>query len=276
MSVVAFASVAGAPGVTAAAVAAAVHWPRPVLLVEADTNSAASLMTGFFRANLDSNAGMHQVSLALSRGALNLDALLDPAYGISIAVHELPPIPSMPIPALPAGHRLWTIPGYRDLQIIGGVRAVWERLPVLLAQADELGIDAIVDLGRLQLTEHRLLMLDASDQVVVLASSTMTDLNRLHKRLQLPDLEERLDGIGRSKYSTLLVKAPAEAVTAADFARATLPVLGLLPFDSDGAAVFALGREDPRPNRNQYRAAIRGAVSSLDDRLRATTERKAS
>lgn len=278
MSVVALASVSGAPGVTTAAIAAAVHWPRPVLLVEADTSNVGSLMTGFFRSNLDSAAGMHQVSVALSRQALNLNALLDPAFGISIAVHELPPIPTMPIPSLPAGHRMWAIPGYRDLQIIDGVRAVWDRLPALLAQAHELGIDVIVDLGRLQRDEPRLQLLDGADQVVLVATTTMTDLNRLHRRLRLPDLEERLEGLGVSKYSALVVKATAESVSPSDFARSTLPVVGALSFDPEGAAVFALGREDRRPARNQYRADIRGVVSALDERLRAdqNSDRKAS
>ena len=52
MAVVAFTSISGAAGVTAATLACAVHWPRPTLVLEADTNAVGSMLTGFFRSNL--------------------------------------------------------------------------------------------------------------------------------------------------------------------------------------------------------------------------------
>jgi hypothetical protein len=276
VAVIAFASIAGTAGSTAAMLAAAVHWPRPVLAVEADISNVGAALTGFFRSNLAVNAGMHQVSLAQSRGALGVDALLDPGFAISIAVHALPPVPQMPIPSLPEGHRMWVIPGYRDLQTVDGVTSVWTRLPALFQQLDERGIDVLVDLGRLERGDIRLPVLDGADQVVLLASTTMSDLNRLHKRLRLPDLEERVTGFGRTKYSLLLTRSPYEAVGAAEFERAVLPVLATVAHDPEGAAVFAHGREDRKPTRNRYRGDIRQAVSALGERLADATERKAS
>lgn len=275
MTVVAFASLSGTPGVTAATLAAAVHWPRPVVAVEADISNVGADLTGFFRSNLAVNAGMHQVSLAQSRAALGVDALLDPSFAISIAVHELPPVAQMPIPSLPAGHRMWVIPGYRDLQTVDGVTSVWTRLPAIFDQLDDRGIDVLVDLGRLGRGDVRLPIVDGADQVVLLASTTMSDLNRLHKRLRLPDLEDRVTGYGRSKFSLLLTRAPYEAVGPAEFEKAILPVLGTVAFDPEGAAVFALGREDRKPSRNRYRADLRQAVSALSDRLVPANERKA-
>jgi hypothetical protein len=269
MAVGAFSTFTGTSGVTTAAFAAGVHWPRPVLVIEADISNVGSAMTGFFRSNLNSSAGMHQVSLAQSRGVLNLEALLDPEFEISIPVHALPPIPSMPLPSLPAEHRMWVIPGYRDLRTVEGVQAVWNHLPALFPQLHDRGIDVLIDLGRLGRNDPRLPVVDAADQVVVLATTTMSDLNRLHKRFRLPDLQERIRGLGQSRYSLLLTDAPAEAVAPTEFGHAVLPVLGLLPFDPVGAAVFAHGREDPRPRHNRYRIGLRKAVLALTDRLPA-------
>lgn len=276
MSLIAFTSFAGSPGVSTAAIATAVHWPKPVLFLEADTNNVGTILTGFFRSNLETRAGMHQVSVASSRGELTLSTLLDPGFEISIPVHDLPWIPSMPIPAIPAGHKLWVVPGYRELQIIDGVKSIWTRLPAIFARAHDTGVDVILDLGRLGRDDARFPLVDAADQVVVVASSTMSDLNRVHKRARHADMEERLKGIGRTKFSTLLVKATAEAVAPAEFARVTFPVLSTVSFDPDGAAVFSAGKDDPKPGRNRYRREIREAVATLTDRIRPEAERSAS
>ncbi len=269
MALIVFMSLAGSPGVTAATIAAGVHWPRPVVVVEADTSAVGQMMTGFFRANLDAAAGMHQVTFALARNALTVDTVLDPAGGIAIPVHLLPAAVRAPIPALPAGHRMWAIPGYRDLATLDGVNTAWQRLPELAHQLHDRGVDVLIDLGRLNVEDRRLPLLDAADQVVVVASATMTDLNRLHKRLRLPDLAERISAFGTDRNSLLLADAPTARVPVADFARAVLPVLSTVAFDPAGAAVFAHGNEDPKPARNQYRHDLRRAVSALTSRLAA-------
>jgi len=276
MAVIAFTSIAGTPGVTAATLAAAVHWPRPVLVLEADTNNVGSMLSGFFRSNLDTDLGMQKVSLAQSRSALTTAALVDDGFKISIAVHALQPIPEMPLPSIPAGHRMWVIPGYLELQTVDGVTSTWSRLPAVFRELDIRGIDVLVDLGRLGRNDARLPILDGADQVVILASSTMNDLNRLDKRLRLPDLADRVSGLGATKYSVLVTKAPYEAVTTDTFSL-VLPVLGAVDFDPAGAAVFALGREDKKPKDNRYRVGIHRAVASLDQRLaNARSDRRAS
>lgn len=267
MALIVFTSLAGSPGVTTSAIAAGVHWPRPVVVIEADTSAVGQMMTGFFRANLDAAAGMHQVTLALARDALTVDTVLDPAGGIAIPVHLLPAADRTPIPALPAAHRMWVIPGYRDLATLDGVHSVWQRIPDLARQLGSQGVDVLIDLGRLSIDDWRLPLLDAADQVVIVASSTMSDLNRLHKRLRLPDLADRAHTLGTDRYSLLLTDAPTAHVPATDFARAVLPVLSTIGFDPTGAAVFTHGNEDPKPARNRYRQHTRRVVAALTARL---------
>jgi hypothetical protein len=271
VTVIAVTSFAGSPGVTTAAVAIAVNWPRPVVLLEADISGVSSVMAGFFRANLlPTVAGLDKVAVAFTRNILAWPDILDPDTRLSIAVHDLPVLSPLPIPELPAGHRLWVIPGFVHLSIIDGVRALWARLPALLRALSDNGVDVIVDLGRLHIDDVRLPILDQADTVLVCAEGTMVDLNRLYRRLELPDMSDRLEGIGRAeKFRILLRDAPAEPVRAGEFTRHLMPVLATLPFDPQGAAPFSVGKPDPRPARNKYRQAICRTVAQLSEPSRS-------
>lgn len=260
MALIVLTSISGSPGVTTATLATGVHWPRPVVVIEADTANVGQVMTGFFRATLDVPAGMQRLTLAVTRGALTVQTVLDPDGGISIPVHLLPSSTSTPIPALPAGHRLWVVPGWRDLTTARGVQTVWERVATLAEQLTEHGIDVLIDLGRLTIEDPRTVLIDAADQVLICATTTLTDLNRLHKRFRLPDLATRLRG---DRYRLLLIGAPTTPVATADFARTVLPVAARIGFDPVGAAVFAHGNDDSRPGRNRYRQDIRRTVTAL-------------
>ena len=270
MTVIAFTSFAGSPGVSTAALAFAVHWPRPVVLFEAETANVTSAMSGFFRSNLPPTvAGLDKVAVAYARNILTWQDLLDPDTNLSIAVHDLSPVDQMPIPALPAGHRMWMVPGFFHLTIVDGVRGLWARLPRLFQALSDADLDVVVDLGRISPNDIRLPILDQSDRVLVCAVSTMVDLNRIYRRIELPDLADRLEGVGQTeKYRLLLTESRAEPVLIRDFAEHLFPVLATLPFDPDGAATFSLGKPDPRPHRNVYRQAIRRAVTVLDEQFR--------
>ncbi|TAM67021.1 MAG: hypothetical protein EPN48_15300 [Microbacteriaceae bacterium] len=277
MTVLAFASFAGSPGVTTAAFAAAVHWVRPVIVFEADSVNATSAMAGFFRSNLRPNSGgLDKVAIAYSRNVLTWQDLVDPTSGLAIAVHLLPHIGPAPIPALPAGHRMWVVPGFYRLGILDGVRGMWARFPHLFRALSQSGIDVIVDLGRVTHDDLRLPILDGADQVISFALSTMVDLNRVYRRLELPDLAERLEGVGRAeKYRMVLIESAYESVPGHAFAEHLMPVLGEMPFDPGGAAVFSLGRPDNRPQRNSYRQAIRRLVATIDEQAHSHLDQEA-
>ncbi|MDZ5146345.1 hypothetical protein [Microbacterium testaceum] len=222
-------------------------------------------MAGFFRSNLRTTAGgIEKLAFAFSRGVLDAADILDPQLALAVAVHDLPPIADMPIPALPDGHQMWVVPGFVNLTVVDGIRQLWSRLPGMLGALSEAGIDVIVDLGRLGIDDPRLPLLDSADRVLVCATSSMVDMNRAYRRLQMPDLNERTrGGIDGQRYWMLLNSPPAEEISPQDFANHVLPVIGILRRDPDGAAVFSHGRPDPKPNRNVYRGGIRRAVQDL-------------
>lgn len=264
MTVIALASVAGAPGVTTVASALAVHWRRPVLLIEADNRAVSTMMPGFFRANLlPSDGGIEKLAFAASRNVLEVEDLLSPAFRISIAMHELQPTLERPIPVIPDGHKMWVIPGFVNLAVADGVHGLWAKLPRLLVELGDAGIDVIIDLGHLSVDDSRLAIIDTADRVLLGMSSTMVDLNRAHRRLQLPDLATRTRALAGERYWILLNTPAAQGVPARDFSTHLIPVIGTLPFDPSGAAVFSHGQPDSKPSRNGYRSAIRRLVQDL-------------
>lgn len=278
MTVVALTSLAGAPGATTAALAFAVHWPRPVVVIEADTSAVSTMMTGFLRSNFPPRAaGIEKLAIASTRGVLHSEDLLDPERELAIPLHQLPAL-ELPVPAIPDSHQMWVIPGFVNLATVDGNVSMWGRLPRILRALSESGIDVIVDIGRLGHEDPRRVLLDTLDHVVVCAESTMTDLNRLYRRLEMADLTGHVTSTGgQSRWSVLLRKPVAQEIPKRDFATHVLPVLEVLPHDPDGAAVFSLGNPDLKPRRNRYRSAIRGAVAKLDQLTSQTAlDRKAS
>ncbi len=262
--IIAVTSFAGAPGVTTAAAALAVHWPRPVVLIEADTSAVSSLMAGFLRANFaPGDAGVEKLAFSFSRGLIGTEDILDAEFKIAIALHDLAPIPSAPIPSIPEGHKMWVIPGFTNLAVVDGVRGLWARLPHLLGGIGQGGIDIILDLGRLHVEDPRLPLLDVADRVLVTSTASVNDLNRTYRRLELEDINQRARTLAGERYWALLVEPVAEGVPAREFSKHVLPVVATLPFDSTGAATFSHGRPDPKPHRNSYRGAIRRAVQDL-------------
>jgi len=278
MAVIAFTSVAGSPGVTTAATALAVHWPRPVLLVEADDSAATTLMLGFFRSNLHPDAlGMRKVVYAYQTNTLHEDFILNPEFGVSVPVHDLQPFQPFPIPALPQGHRMWVLPGFNDLSSVTGLRSMWPALgPVLWRVSQTQAVDVLIDLSRLRLDDPRLPLIDLADRTVILTGTTLVDINRLHRRVNhTPDLADRVAGIGRAeKFKLLTIDAVAEGQSASDFAQLIAPVIAGLPFDPAGAAVFSVGRQDVKPARNAYRQAIIRAAHAIADNANQTAERR--
>lgn len=268
MAVIAFASLTGSPGVTSTALAAAVHWPRPVVFVEVDTSAVSTVMAGFFRGNFPASVGLDKVALANARSALTATTMLDPTLGLSMPVHTLPRIDEHPIPTIPDGHQLWIVPGFPTLATIDGTASLWNKLPSIFRALAADGVDVIIDVSRLGRDDPRLPLLDAADQVVIVGRSTLVDLSQLASRIALPDLASRLAGIGLAeRFSMILIDSRWEVVRAKDFAVNLMPVIAELPFDPEGAAVFSLGRPDHRPDRNSYRNRIRKAVSQINQRI---------
>jgi hypothetical protein len=125
---IALASASGAPGVTTTALALALHWPRPVVLVEADASGGSGLLAGYFRAQLD-QPGLVDLVLAQRADLLReaVPRLLFPLEGTQASV----------------------LFGLRSHEQAAGASVLWPPLLEVLRDLDPAGTDVIVDAGRL-------------------------------------------------------------------------------------------------------------------------------
>src|SRR5689334_6097714 len=125
MAVITLTSAAGSPGVTTTAVAMALGWPRPVVLVEADPTGGLGILAGFLHGDREYDGGLTNVA----RSPRNLeDAVRDNLR--------------------PLGSTSMLLSGLRGHHQAAALRDLWQPLLAVLAGLEASGLDAIVDAGR--------------------------------------------------------------------------------------------------------------------------------
>lgn len=263
MAIIGLASVAGSPGVTTTAVAAALLWPRPVLLIEADTSNVSAVLPGLLRGRLDYSRSLSQAMLLHTRGDLTADAFLDPALPLSVPIHDLPRDPYLPHPSAREGHRLWVVPGFDNLTAAAGTGSLWRALTDVARQLADSGADMLVDFGRLNRVEPRQALLEACDRLVIVARATLPDLFRVIGRM--PELTAALSPLGRESHLRMLLISPTtrQGTDSHDFEKLVgVDVMATLPFSPRGAAGYSTGISERNP-RNPYQRALRKFVHDL-------------
>lgn len=153
---VAIISAKGAPGVTSTALAMAIHWPRPVFVLEADLSGSSII------------AGYHQGAYAHDRGVVPL-AMAHNAGALSIQEVENQTI------ALDSAGKARLIPGIVTAAKAPAAREIWGPLASELAAYDS--TDTIVDVGRFNASrDDRDAVLAVADLVLVATSSRLADV----------------------------------------------------------------------------------------------------
>lgn len=241
MAVIALASASGSPGVTTTAVALALGWTRPVLLVEADPTGGSGIHAGFLRGTSEYDGGL--IELALSSLGVD-DALRD-------VVRPLAPNVSF-------------VSGLRSHTQIGALRDIWEPLALALSDLESSGQDVIIDAGRLGLDGSPRPLLEAADLTVLI---TRTDLPSLSAARSWTEVL-RHPGAGLSRVG-LLLGGKGHPYRASDVTKVLgLPVVSDLPDDPQAAAVYHRGSAPPRRfETGPYVCAVAAAGSSLQAQI---------
>ncbi len=232
------ASASASPGVSTTALAAALAWPRPAALVEADPIGASSVLPGLLRGGAHHDQGIVDAAVAARGGSL---------------AEALPDL----LVALPGGGARLLAGLSRPEQAATMARS-WPILAPALAEASAaLGVDLILDAGRLAHVGAPLPALGTADRVLVV---TRTHLPALHVlRAWLPVVRAAL--VDTSRLGLLLV-GEGQPYRAADIARTLgVPVAGVLPDDPAAAASYHRG--DAPPRRSEYPRALAVLVRDL-------------
>lgn len=248
MALYVLASASGSPGVSTTAQGLAEHWPRPVLLLDADPTGSSAVLAGRFRGDLEPGAGLIDLAVAAAEGRL------EEAFPAAIAR----------LPDTEVGF----LAGIRSHEQAHSLRSLWPQLIGVLRRLDEAGHDVIVDAGRLGLVGSPSELIDAADVVALLTRNSLVSL--AGARSWAATLRTRFAEMGgSSRLGLIIVEDTPRRVQAygeGQIARALqLPVITKLPHDKDVAEVYSHGA---RPTKNLVNAGLIKAYAAAAEALR--------
>lgn len=251
MAVIALASASGAPGVTTSALALALAWQRPALLVEADPTGGSPILAGWFHGHPPHDWGL--VNLAMAHREGDLAAAL----------------PNVAITIPDSNVRL--IAGLRSHRQVPSATAVWEPLADVLRDLDRTGTDVIVDAGRLGMVGAPMPLVRSADVVLLTTRTTLPAISGA--RSWARTLKEDFSVFGAAERLGLLLVGEGRTFSAAEVGTVlALPVVASLAWDPVSAETFHLGKPPrKRLDAGSLARSVRAAVSVIHARATGQT-----
>lgn len=212
----------GSPGVTATALGLALHWPRPVVLVDADPGGGSALLAGFFRGQVD-QPGLVDLVIA-HRSDLLPDA-----------------VPRLLFPL--EGSKASVLFGARSHEQAGGVAALWQPVLEVLRDLDPAGPDVIVDGGRLGWDGWPRALVEGADVTLLTVGSDLPSLAAARSWAAALAAED-----APVRTTRLLLVGEGRPYTAREVSRTLgLAVLGSIEWSPALAQVYSHGERPPVP-----------------------------
>ena len=238
MAVLALTSAKGAHGVSTAALAMTLLWPRAALLAECDPAGGSSVLAGYLRGTVEHSRGLLPLALAQRH-----EALEQALWPQTVPLTGDPQATSV---AAGAGDR-WLLPGLSDAAQAPSTAALWGPLGSLLASLERAGTDVIVDAGRLGTAHAPTVLLRQADLVLLVMGTNLTAvaaakarLNLLREDLSVTGTAGRLDG--QLSSLGLLLVGEGRPYSAKEISAACgVTVFASLAWDPASAEVLAAG-----------------------------------
>ena len=273
MAVVALTSAKGAPGVSTAALAMTLLWPRAALLAECDPAGGSSVLAGYLRGTVAHSRGL--LPLALAQRHESLEQALWPQ---TVPLTGDPHAASV---AAGAGDR-WLLPGLSDAAQAPSTAALWGPLGSVLASLERAGTDVIVDAGRLGTAHAPTALLRQADLVLLVMGTNLpavaavkARLNLLREDLSVTGAAGRTDG-HLSNLALLLVGQGRPYGTKEISAACGVPVVACLAWDPASAEVLAAGATPSRRfEASPLVRSTRAAISASHELIRRRRDRLA-
>ena len=236
MAIISLTSAKGAPGVSTTALAMALSWPRPVILIEADVAGSSSYLAGYLQGQTLHDRGLVDLAMAHQGGDL-IGAL---------HANSLP---------LPGGGTARLVPGLASPVQAKTMTPAWESIAAALREYAQSGTDVIVDAGRLGAAGGPWPLVRCADLVLL---ATRTNLPAVAAtRAAAPVLRDQLQLMGGgADVLGLLLIGQGQPYTSREISNAlTVPVVATVEFDPVNAEVLSYGATAPR--RFQHSAFVR-------------------
>jgi len=250
MALIVLTSANGSPGVTTTALALALAWPRPTILVDADPTGSQSIPAGYFHGcQLPTSFTIVDLAMAHRQGTLAED------------------LPRM----------LMRIPDTHVQMLCGPIRhnqaraldSMWEPLAGVFKGLERNGQDVIVDAGRLGLVGSPFTLVAAADLALLTTRSTLPA--QVAACSWAPTLRDAFARAGAAASLGALMVGEGAPFRPAEAAKVLqMPVVATLAWDPDTANVFSLG-ERPKLvskfERSRLVRSVRAAVEAIQSTL---------
>lgn len=249
--IISLVSGSGAPGVTTTALALALHWPRPVILLEADPSGAAAIQSGYLRGKRPRERSVADLALALRTGDL---------------ADNLPGV------QMPLTDTATFIPGPRShAQAAHALLPLWHPLAAVLRDQGQQGVDVIIDAGRLGAEGHPDPLIQTSDMVLLVCRTTLPGIVGIREWAAI--LRAQFIDAGVPDAAGLLTIGAGRPYTPGEISKLLdLPLIATLPSDPVAAEVYSLGT---KPGHRHERAPLAKALPGAVEAIRHHVQRQA-
>ena len=256
MALIVLTSSRGAPGVTTTALALALLWPRPTVLVEADVSGSSSVAAGYMRGTIGPQRGLINLVVAHRAGTLTPESIREQAVTLT-----------------DDGSRL-LVPALANADQVGSMtEGFWERLGAVLTALGRAGTEVIVDAGRAGAWNGPEPLFRCADMVLLVARTSLDAV--VSARARVGQLRGALaDSVPGVDVLGLLLVGDGRPHRAGDVSKAVgLPVVATISYDEANAQVLSHGA--PRSRRFDTSPLVRSIRSAADEIQRAAAARQA-
>jgi hypothetical protein len=227
VAVIALASAKGSPGVSTAALALTLSWPRDVLLIEADP-AGGDLMAGYVHGEIAADRGLAHLAVSARRETLN-DGLSAQVIDFSLASERT--------------SRLF-VPGIGDPAQAPVVDGAW---PVMIryfaglsSPASPQPRDTIVDCGRLAVAYPPMAVLYEADLVLIVVRRSLRSASATLP--YLASLRQAIASHGGDPDRVALLAIERGEYRSSEVTRALgVPIVATLPWREKDAAALSEG-----------------------------------
>ncbi|HEY5845549.1 MAG TPA: hypothetical protein VIT42_02045 [Microlunatus sp.] len=256
MAIVVLGSVSGAPGVTTLAVGLALAWPRSVVLADCDPGAHQAVLAGFLAGQSSDGKGLLRVAEAHRDRRPLTEVILDQT-----------------LPLVTDGdHQRHFLPGFNRPGSAAIFAGVWADLVAAFDALGDIGVDVVVDAGRLG---PRGLPAPLADAAAFTGLVVRSDLRAVvSAQVHLPVLvEDRRNHAGDSRLG-LIVVGEGRPYSAREIGRAlAVRVTGTIPWDPSSAGHLSDGRDRARRfDTSAFARALHTTATDLSDRLELHAE----
>ncbi len=228
MALLGLCSAAGSPGVTTAAVGLCLTWNRSAMLVDADPGAHQAVLAGYLRGQVRTGKGLQRVAEAHRDRRPLAEVVHDQTVCLTDqGVHERRLLPGF---ARPANAALFT--------------PVWPSLVETFLGYESVGIDVIVDLGRMNHDGVPRSLLQQSDLVALVIRSSLRSIAAARNYAGV--LSEQAGFAAGDRNVGLILLGENKPYGRREIAKTlNLPVITAIADDPHSASVLSEGARRP-------------------------------